>query len=120
MKNLLVITLLFSSFGLYSQSIILDCEDETEYYDQPFYKKIEIINFAEGGTVMLNNFPMKIYSLGNERIMAESEYYVGSFQKRIRLQIDRMSNEVIQTHWNKEFSGEWKEAIAYNYNCKLR
>ena len=78
MKNLLVITLLFLSFGLYSQSIILDCEREKESPETGMhYTKIEILQFKSGGTIMFNNFSITIDAIGQERIYAEREYGVG-------------------------------------------
>ena len=122
MKNLLVITLLFSSFGLYGQSIILDCEREKESPETGmYYTKIEILQFKSGGTVMFNNFPMTIYSLGNERIMAEREYNVPRFPQRFLLQINRMDNDVFETHFIKQFGeDEWKETVSRYHTCKLR
>ena len=122
MKNLLVITLLFLSFGLYSQSIILDCEKEKESPDTGTqYTKIEILQFKSGGTVMFNNFPMTINALHNDMIWAEREYNVGSFPKRMKLQINRISNSVFVSHFVKEFGeDEWKETVLRSYTCKLR
>ena len=122
MKNLLVITLLFSSFGLHSQSIILDCESEKESPETGMdYTKIEILQFKSGGTVMFNNFPITIDSIGQERIWAEREYGVRSFPHKIKLQINRMSNDVWSTHFIKEFGkDEWRETVMRYHNCKLR
>ena len=122
MKKLLVITLLFSSFGLYSQQYpTLDCEREDEYSDNMLHTKIKILEFKSGGTVMFNNFQMTINALHNDMIWAEREYNVGSFPKRMKLQINRISNSVFVSHFVKEFGeDEWKETVLRSYTCKLR
>tara|TARA_B100002019_G_scaffold265586_1_gene255229 strand:+ start:769 stop:1140 length:372 start_codon:yes stop_codon:yes gene_type:complete len=123
MKNLLVITLLFSSFVLYSQQYpTLDCERENESPATGMsYTKIKILQFKSGGTIMFNNFPMTIIGLDNDTILAEREYKVGSFPKRINLRINRITNDVYVTRFIKEFGkDEWKETTMRYHTCKLR
>lgn len=121
MKNLLVITLLFSSFAIHSKSLLseyLDCERKEKNSTKTIHAKVRIDDFSKNGTVMFNLYPLRIDEISDEFISA---IRITKQDSRMILLISRKDLSLNESYYDyNEESGNYNKLVDRNYDCKLR
>ena len=127
MKNLLVITLLFSSFAISKQ--ILDCERDTDPNDTfaNFSDDFKIVIHAEtflpiktGTLIEYNLVPLNVTYVTAGNIFAERKYESEFGSTLIhKLQIGRNTTFFSSTYYRVD-DGERTKTNDYRGGCKLR
>ena len=128
MKNLLVITLLFSSFGFGSAPYILDCVIDKKQSGLAMSNrdlKIKIFgstNFPprKGSLIEYNLAPLFITKITEDNFFAERRFQ-GDLGFKIvhKLQINKISPQFI-SYFYRDVNGELTETHRDSGNCKLR